>query len=84
MPLQHPILGNRSWYANGMGVQIVAVEGAGTPTARDWAAYIGGVSYSDPEDEAMKWVRQHGCKLTKEEAEFFFPHIAASDLHYRK
>ena len=79
MPLQRPILGNRSWYANGMGVQIVAVEGA----ANDWAAYIGGVAYTDPEGAAMEWVGRHGCKLSEEEATFFFPHIASSDLKYR-
>ncbi len=80
MPLQHPILDNRSWYANGMGVIIVAVEGS----VNDWAAYIGGVAYTDPEDNAIEWVGRHGCKLSEDEAKAFFPRIAASDLKYRR
>ena len=80
--LKPPIIGNHSWYANDMGVQIVAVQGE----VNDWAAYIGGVSYYGPEEEAMEQVRRHGCKLDQKTAEFFFPSIVAGshgDLKYR-
>ena len=65
----------RYWNSGGNGITIVAVITHGI----DWAAYIG----ADPgweEAACVKHAAEYGCKLSREDAEHFFPDI---ELHYR-
>lgn len=57
-------------------VVFVAIEGA----VDDWAAYVGSAPYSTREEDAVKLVALHGCKLPKSWAEAIFPGV---DLVYR-
>jgi len=76
------MLGNRKlitaryYNANYFATAIVASITEGI----DWAAYIGGADYRLPEEEAVEYVRDYGCKLTREDAKYFFPDI---ELPYR-
>lgn len=47
----------------------------------DWAAYIGGTDHTVPEEEAVRYVRDYGCKLSEADARHFFPDIK---LPYRR
>ena len=66
------------WNANNFAVVIVALEGG----CNDWAAYIGATdSFSFPEYETVEFVKKHGCKISKDHAEFLFPEF--KDLEWR-
>ena len=42
----------------------------------DWAAYIGtDAPDSYDEDSTLDYVAKHGCKLSKEDAQHFFPKV---------
>ena len=72
-----PQLGERTlveghyYNANYYACAIVAVTTHGI----DWAAYIGGCNYELPWKEAYEFVAEHGCKLSREDAKYFFPDI---------
>ena len=66
----------KDWKALDRRVLVVAVEGY----AHDWAAYIGAVEGKNHVEEVEE-VARHGSKLSRELAEFLFPHF--KDLHYR-
>ena len=66
----------RYYNANYQACVIVAVT---TPT-QDWAAYINGVDASISEEDAVKWVAYHGCKMPELDARHYFPEI---ELPYR-
>lgn len=65
---------NQSGY-NGMAVAIVAVVEYWDGEVRDWAAYIGASNQTLLEEDAAEDVAQHGCKLYRDEAAFFFPRL---------
>jgi hypothetical protein len=46
----------------------------------DWAAYIGGAPDDMDERNAIEFVAQHGCKLSRKDAKYYFPEI---ELPYR-
>ena len=65
----------RYYNANGFGCAIVVCIGI----ADDWSAYIGGCN-PEVEEDGLKFVASHGCKLSEEDARYFFPFI---ELRYR-
>ena len=70
-------LEGRFWNSGGKQLAIVACITKGV----DWAAYIGtDAPNSYREDETLKYVAEHGCKLSEEDATHFFPDI---ELPYR-
>lgn len=71
------IIEGRYYNANYYATAIVAVITEGI----DYAAYIGGAPVEIPEDEAVKFVAESGCKLYSKDARYFFPDI---DLPYRE
>ena len=67
----------RFWNHGGKQLAIVACVTEGV----DWAAYIGtDAPYSRTEVDTLRYVAEWGCKLSKEDANYFFPNI---DLPYR-
>ncbi len=66
----------RYWNSNGYGCAVVASIGYGG----DWSAYIGGC---DPKSEevGLKFIAEHGSKLTEKDTRYFFPNL---DLPYRR
>ena len=60
----------RYWNTNGKGICIVAVVTKGI----DWAAYTG-ADNGYREDDCLKWTAEHGAKLSRKDAEYFFPEI---------
>lgn len=70
--LQYPIIANRYWNANGIGVAVAAVAGEDD----DWAAYISAQPDPISEIDATEFASRHGCKLTKTEASAMFPGLA--------
>lgn len=48
---------------------------------RDWTAYWHGCDKTRREEDAVRWVAKHGCKLSRDDAEHFFPDFPMS--HYR-
>lgn len=48
---------------------------------RDWAAYWHGCNITHREEDAVRWVAEHGCKLSRKDAAHFFPGFPMS--HYR-
>ena len=71
----HEALEGRYWNANGFSLAIVA----SITKNIDWAAYIR-ADQSRTEEETLNFVKAHGCKLSEEDARYFFPEI---DLPYR-
>ena len=67
----------RYWNSDGKGIAVVASITEGI----DWAAYIGGTDHTVPEEEAVRYVRDYGCKLSEADARHFFPDIK---LPYRR
>ena len=67
----------RYWNPQNANICIVAVITKGV----DWAAYIGANSGFHTEREALEWAQAHGAKLSKEDAQYFFPGI--KNLPYR-
>lgn len=65
------IITGRYYNANYYAVAIVASITEGI----DWAAYIGGAEYMLPEKDAVEYVRDYGCKLSKSDAQHYFPDI---------
>ena len=70
------IITGRYYNANWQAMAIVAVVTEGV----DWAAYANGVDYSLTEPEAVRWVAEHGEKLSRDDARYYFPDI---ELPYR-
>ena len=70
------IITARYYNANYFATAIVASITEGI----DWAAYIGGADHAISEEEAVKYVRDYGCKLSESDARHFFPNI---ELPYR-
>ena len=77
----------RYWNANSYQVAIVAVEnhwdGIEDSINGDWAAYIGGTHDKQHEEETVEFVARYGCKLSEQEARFFFPQIP-KEFSYRR
>lgn len=67
----------RYYNSSGIAVAIVAIV---TPNV-DWAAYIGGTSMVEHEEDTYNQVADHGCKLSERDAQYYFPNI---DLPYRE
>ena len=65
----------RFWNCQGTQIAVVAVVTKGI----DWAAYIG-ADRSHREQETLEYTSDSGCKLSWEDAKYFFPDI---DLPYR-
>ena len=65
----------RYFNASGYGCAIVACIGGDD----SWAAYIGGCS-PEREEDGLRFVADHGCKLSKKDARHFFPFI---EIGYR-
>jgi len=61
----------RYYNANYHACAIVAVITEGI----DWAAYMNGCDASLPEQEALEWVAERGCKLSEQDARYYFPDI---------
>lgn len=61
------------WYSSGNGYAsvVVAVVRPGV----DWAAFIGGCSYTKLEEEAVRWTAIYGVKLPLCHAHHFFPNL---------
>jgi len=68
-------LEGRFWNCGKSCIAIVAI----ITKSIDWAAYIGSSDLSF-EREILKYVAEHGCKLSASDARHFFPDI---DLPYR-
>ena len=66
----------RYWNCQGTNIAVVATVTEGI----DWAAYIGAEAHSSSEQEALKYIANYGSKLSKEDAQYFFPDI---ELPYR-
>ena len=66
----------RYWNTNSRGICIMASISEGI----DWAAYIG-ADDGWSEEALMQWTLELGAKLSREDAEHFFPDI---DLPYRR
>ena len=66
----------RFWNQGGLQIAIIASITKGI----DWAAYIGG-DHSWTEDETLKTVAEYGCKLSAEDAKYFFPNITLPYRH---
>ncbi len=65
-------LESRFWNCRGKQIAIVAC----ITKHVDWAAYIGtDAPDSHTEDDTLKYVAKYGCKLSKEDAQYFFPEI---------
>lgn len=67
-------LEGRYWNPGSQNICIVASITNGI----DWAAYIGACPNAHSEDEALKYVADWGAKLSKQDAEHFFPEIKLS------
>lgn len=65
----------RFWNCQGKHIAIVACITKGI----DWAAYIG-ANNSYTEEGTLAYVAERGCKLSEEDARYFFPEIK---LRYR-
>jgi len=69
----------RYWNTNGFAGAVVA-----TLTFRrndnllDWAAYIGGCDLTQYEEDAERWVAEHGAKISRGDAEYYFPDLPIS------
>ena len=61
--------------SSGYGCAIVACIGGDD----SWAAYIGGCS-PEREEDGLRFVAAHGCKLSEKDARHFFPFI---EIGYR-
>jgi hypothetical protein len=74
------IIEGRYWNCNGKGICVVATVNEGI----DWTAYIGADNGYD-EEECIVWTASHGAKLSKEDANHFFPNIATKypELKFR-
>lgn len=70
------IIEGRYYNANYYAVAIVASITEGI----DWAAYIGAPDYLLPEEKAIEYVKDYGCKLSEHDARYYFPEI---ELPYR-
>ena len=68
-------LEGRYFCANGFSLAIVA----SITKNIDWAAYIG-ADQSRREEDTLDFVKAYGCKLSEEDARYFFPDI---ELPYR-
>lgn len=69
-------LEGRFWNCGG-GTQVAIV--ASITRGVDWAAYVG-ADRSSREDDTLHHVAERGCKLSENDARYFFPGI---DLPYR-
>lgn len=78
--LKFPIIANRYWNANGIGVAVAAVQGE----INDWAAYIGAQPDPTSEEETTEWARRFGCKLSMPEAFALLPGSDKWLLTYRE
>jgi len=68
----HQNIEARFWSPQGKQIAIVACITKGI----DWAAYIGAdAPNSYREDDTLKYVSERGCKLSREDAKYFFPGI---------
>ena len=67
----------RYYNANYFATAIVASITEGI----DWAAYIGGADHTIPEEAAVEYIRDYGCKLSESDARHYFPDIK---LPYRR
>jgi len=71
-------LEGRFWNCQGKHIAVVACITKGI----DWAAYIGTDAPSSyTEGWTLEYTARHGCKLSQEDAKYFFPAIK---LPYRK
>jgi len=71
----------RFWNQSGKQMAIVACITKGV----DWAAYIGtDASDSYDEDGTLRYVAQWGCKLSREDARYFFPKIKLPYRYWHK
>jgi len=62
----------RFWNCQGKHIAIVAV----VTKSIDWAAYIGSDAPNSWQEKAtLSYVAAKGCKLTEEDARYFFPEI---------
>jgi hypothetical protein len=68
---EQKIITGRYYNVNGYATAIVAVITEGI----DWGAYIGGANHNLPEQLAVEWVARAGDKLSKSDAQHFFPDI---------
>lgn len=75
----HRVYEGRYWNANFYAVVIVATVTLG----RDWAAYIGSAGSGVRGVEALMEVAEKGCKMSEEDAKYYFPYIA-DVLPYRR
>ena len=61
----------RYWNNQGKNIAIVACVTEGI----DWAAYIGTETESTSELECLCYVAKWGCKLSAQDARYFFPEV---------
>ena len=67
------VLAYSYWNTDGVGIVILAREGY----ADDWAAYIGALPGHHTEQEAIAHAAARGAKLSRAQAELWFPHLPA-------
>jgi hypothetical protein len=78
---------NANYYAAAI-VATITVTGENTKSPNgpgeiiDWSAYMGGTDGTKREEEAVRHIAEYtGCKLTPQDAYYFFPELA--DEWYR-
>lgn len=74
--LRHSIICARYCNAAGFALAVVAlVQFDNDGNMRDWAAYWHGCDKTAREEDAVRWVAEHGCKLSDRDAAHFFPSL---------
>jgi len=61
----------RYWNPGNANICVIASVTKGI----DWAAYIGANPNAYKEQEALQWALEWGAKLSRQDAEYFFPEI---------
>jgi len=65
----------RYFNSNGVAVAIIAVANYFDECLFDWSTYIGGSTKVEREQDCIEEVANHGCKLSRNDAQYFFPHL---------
>ena len=77
----HRLHSTRYSNANGFALAVVASIKFYDGELFDWSAYWGGTDLTRHEEDAVRYVAKRGNKMSREDAQHFFPHLPMS--HYR-
>lgn len=65
----------RYFNSNNVAVAIIAIASYIDNKLFDWSAYIGGSRKVEREQDCLKEVEDYGCKLSINDAQYFFPDL---------